>query len=179
MSTFLDYSTVELGYGLYMKQPQEISDLLQRMVASAEWVFAIGVRIRFNNPTLLFRTYPELWIEHYDKNGLLFKDPTVRWGLMNTGMCDWEDLKDGDAHGVLEEAAGFGLKFGIAISTGDAAERTLGYFARGTEPFSEDEKQRAQGFVQELHDFTAGLTELPAEKLAAYRVLGEALKQTV
>ncbi len=159
-----------------MKQPKDISEILQRMVASGDWVFAIGVRIRFSNPTLLYQTYPKAWVDHYEAHGLLLKDPTVRWGLTHTGVSDWEDLKGQDRHGVLDEAAGYGLRHGIAISVGDAKERTLGFFAREKAPFSPEEKARAQALVQELHDATEGLAALPDDRLDAYRALAVGLR---
>lgn len=158
-----------------MKQPKDIREILQRMVASGDWLFAIGVRIRFSNPTLLYQTYPEEWVDHYEANGLLLKDPTIRWGLTHTGLCDWADLKSKDRHGVLEEAAGHGLRHGIAISIGGPRERTLGFFAREESPFTPEEKALAQALVQELHDATEGLAALPEEELDAYRALSVGL----
>ncbi len=146
------------------------------MVASDDWLFAIGVRIRFSNPALLYQTYPEAWVDYYETNGLLLKDPTIRWGMTNWGTCDWSDLKDNDRHGVLEKAAEYGLKHGIAVSVGDAKERTLGFFARESRPFTPKERERAAALVQELHEATEGLTSLPDERLDAYRAIAATLK---
>ena len=37
----------------------KITNLLQRIVVVHDWKFAIGVRISFNNPSLLYQTYPQ------------------------------------------------------------------------------------------------------------------------
>jgi LuxR family transcriptional regulator len=159
-----------------MKRIQRIDLQLQRLVAVPDWSFAVGLRVRFNHPTLLYQTYPEEWIAHYARNGLLFVDPAVGWGMTNTGICDWKDLAAADAAGVLEQAAGYGLLHGIVVSVGDVTTRSLGFFASAKAPIAEHHRSLAQDVVLSLHDETAGMTELPPSDLAPYIALNDALR---
>jgi LuxR family transcriptional regulator len=111
-----------------MTKLDTIKRLLQRLSEIADWRFAVGVRIRFANPTLLYRTYPQVWIDYYDQEGLVFIDPTVGWAIANTGICDWSDLIEQDPGNVFGRAVKYGLKYGKAVSIGESNARTFGFF---------------------------------------------------
>jgi LuxR family transcriptional regulator len=159
-----------------MKRIQKVDLQLQRLVAVPDWSFAIGLRIRFNHPTLLYQTYPEAWIAHYARNGLLFVDPAVGWGMTNSGICDWDDLAAGDSAGVLKQAAGYGLRHGIVVSVGDMATRSLGFFASSKAPIAKQDRILAQDVVLSLHDETDGMTELSPADLAPFIALNDGLR---
>jgi len=159
-----------------MKRIQRIDHQLQRLVAVPDWYFAIGLRIRFNHPTLLYQTYPEDWIAHYARNGLLFVDPAVGWGMANSGICDWKDLAAGDVAGVLEQAAGYGLLHGIVVSVGDMTTRSLGFFAASQAPIAAHLRNLAQDVVISLHDATDGLSEMAPSDLAPFVALNDRLR---
>ncbi len=159
-----------------MNQIEKINSQLQRLVEVDGWCYAVGLRIRFNHPTLLYQTYPEDWIAHYAKNGLLFSDPAVRWGMTHTGICDWSDLAADDTAGVLQTAANFGLVHGIAISVGDDATRSLGFFAHSKRSLNEAERQLAQSAVSALHAASEGVTDMSPEELAPLLALNDHLR---
>jgi LuxR family transcriptional regulator len=117
-----------------MKRHQEIKNQLQLLVAGGDWMFAVGLSIRFNHPSLLYQTYPEAWVAYYAQNGLLFADPAVLWGMTNIGICDWTELEAIDQAGVLRQARDFGLVHGVVVSVGDSSNRSLGFFARSDLP---------------------------------------------
>ncbi|TMV71926.1 transcriptional regulator, partial [Thioclava sp. BHET1] len=102
-----------------MPNKDKISQLLRYLSDISDWRFAIGVRIRFANPTLTYQTYPKAWIEYYDANHLLYQDPTIRWGMTHTGTATWAELADQDAAGVFDKAAAFGLRHGLIVSVGE------------------------------------------------------------
>lgn len=159
-----------------MKRIQRIDLQLQRLVAVSHWSFAIGLRIRFNHPTLLYQTYPEAWIVHYARNGLLFVDPAVGWGMTNIGICDWDDLVAGDSAGVLKQAADYGLLHGIVVSVGDMATRSLGFFASSEAPIAEHNRLLAHDVVLRLHEEAEGLADLAPSDLAAFVALNDRLR---
>lgn len=159
-----------------MNQVTEINHQLQRLVAVPDWRFAVGLRIRFNHPTLLYQTYPEEWIAYYAKNGLLFFDPTVRWGMTHTGMIDWSQLEGEDSAGVLRQAREHGLVHGIAVSVGDSTTRSMGFFAHPTRQISHDERALAQDVVATLHDLSEGSPDLSPSELAPYLALNDHLR---
>ena len=159
-----------------MKQTEKINRELQRLVEVPGWCYAIGLRIRFNHPTLLYQTYPEAWIGYYAKNGLLFADPAVRWGMTHTGVCDWADLVGDDSAGVLRQAADHGLLHGIVISVGDVATRSLGFFAHSKRAIAAEERQLALDVVTALHDATDGVADLNPAQLAPLIALNDHLR---
>lgn len=147
----------------------KITDILEQFVSFSDWRFAIGVRIRYNNPTLIFQTYPNVWLKYYDEEALLLQDPTVIWGMTNTGIIDWEDLKSVDFNGVLKKAEPYGLKYGIAISVGTSSQRTLGFITSATDTFDEENKIWALKQIEKLHNITDGIVEAPEQELTVLR----------
>jgi len=161
-----------------MERIQKIDRQLQRLVAVPQWRFAIGLRIRFNHPTLLYQTYPEKWVSHYSRNGLLFVDPAVGWGMTNTGMVNWDDLTSSDPAGVFSQAAEHGLRHGIVVSVGELATRSLGFFASSDGPIPQNHRALADEVVQELHGLSQGMEEMDPADLAPFAALNDQLRST-
>lgn len=160
-----------------MNMRAKINDQLQRLVAESDWRFAFGLHFRFNHPTLMYQTYPEAWVQYYAKNGLMFADPTLLWGMTNFGTCDWADLEHLDVEGVLRQAREFGLVHGITISVGDMSDRSLGFFTHHDTPIGDVMRDTAQGVMVKLHEMTVGITEFPPAKLAELESLNESLRE--
>lgn len=65
-------------------------------------------------------SYPKEWYQKYEDESYVMDDPTVRWGLANTGWERWSSLPQEffvtpRAQLVMDDAASFGLKFGIVM----------------------------------------------------------------
>ncbi len=160
----------------YMIKSEKINHQLQRLVETCDWRFAVGLRIRFNHPTLLYQTYPAAWVEYYAQNGLLFFDPTVRWGMTHTGTITWAELEPGDTAGVFRQARDYGLAHGIAVSVGDGQMRSMGFFAHSERPLTAEETAVALDVVTTLHQLTDGVPDLPADRIAALQALGDTIR---
>ena len=156
-----------------MEKVQHVSQLLRELRAMESCRFAIGVRIRFANPTLVFHSYPAAWVEQYDSLGLRYQDPTVRWGMTHTGICRWSDLLSQDDAGIFMRAADYGLRYGIGVSVGAPEARTLGFFARPDRELDAAETEHAVTVVEGLHDATEGIDLASPETLHALRNLNE------
>lgn len=141
---------------------------LQLMSAISDWKFALGLHVRFANPTLLYQTYPQEWIDFYTANGLVFRDPTVRWAMTHTGICDWSELAEQDESNVFGQAAEFGLRYGKAVAVGDET-RSAGFFAHPSRRIEQAEVEEAHALLKELHDMTKGVELMPAEELKRLR----------
>lgn len=150
-----------------MIHQEKISALLQQLVDTPGWKFAIGVRIRFNHPMVLYQTYPQPWLEYYEANGLVHHDPTIKWGMTHNGTCAWSDLTGMDSNDIFGQSAKFGLSYGLVVSIGPASARTLGFFARADREFNDEERAFAEKVSQELHELTGEILdqgkELPPE----------------
>ncbi|MGO4909629.1 autoinducer binding domain-containing protein [Pseudorhodobacter sp. W20_MBD10_FR17] len=160
-----------------MTKLDTIKRLLQRLSEIADWRFAVGVRIRFANPTLLYRTYPRAWIDYYDKEGLVFIDPTVGWAIANTGICDWSDLVAQDKGNVFGRAAEHGLKFGKAVSIGESNARTFGFFSHALREIEQSEIKEARDVLEQIHQATEGIEALSDQELSSLRALNYSLRR--
>ena len=74
-------------------------------------------------------TFPDEWRERYDSKGYISVDPTVKHCWTSTNPIDWQKIeysegKTGEMElAVMEEAAEYGLRFGISIPVhGSGAE---------------------------------------------------------
>jgi LuxR family transcriptional regulator len=148
---------------------------LQRLGDRSDWKYALGLHVRFANPTLVYQTYPQAWIDFYNDEGLVFVDPAVRWAMAQSGVCDWSDLAAADGAGVFGHAARFGLVYGKVVSVGDGASRSIGFFTRADRVIADDEIAQAAEILTALHDATDGVVGLPEDKLARLRALGPGL----
>lgn len=149
----------------------KINEQLQQLVAQGDWRFALGLHFRFNHPTLMYQSYPEEWVQHYAKNGLMFSDPALFWGMTNFGVCDWRELETLDSGGVLRMARDFGLAHGISVSVGNESQRSLGFFTHHEHPIREDWRETAQVVLTNLHDLTKDVALLSPEELAELAAL--------
>lgn len=124
--------------------------------------FAVALHIRFTAPTYLFQTYPRRWLDYYSATGLVMHDPTVGWGMSNTGHVRWSDLEAIDRHEVLERAKDFGLMNGVTIATVTSGSRSIGSFARADRDFEAREVAELEAIFFELHCAAAGPEPLSA-----------------
>ncbi len=151
-----------------MTQLRTVTEILQRMSEVADWRFALGLHIRFANPTILYQTYPPAWVKYYNSQGLVFVDPTVRWAIANKGICDWSELTAVDDHDVLGQAAKHGLRFGKIVSVGGES-RSFGFFAQASSEIKDTEIFAAKHLLEDLHRITQGAETLPEYELAILR----------
>ena len=159
-----------------MTLTDQIRAQLDRLTAQGDWRFAVGLVIRFNKPTLMYQTYPQAWLDHYARNGLLFSDPILKWGMENFGICDWGALKAQDAAGVMERAATFGLVHGIVVSTGNEVSRSVGFFAHAQRPITPEETALAKEVVERLHELSLTIADTDPASLAPLLALNQLLR---
>lgn len=159
-----------------MIKTEQIRQELDRLTAQGDWRFAIGLVIRFNKPSLMYETYPQEWLDYYAKNGLLFSDPILQWGMENFGICEWSALNDQDAGGVLERAATFGLVHGIIVSVGNQAARSVGFFAHALRPITAEETALAKDVMDRLHELSLTVADLDPATLAPLIALNQLLR---
>lgn len=149
-----------------MAPPSEIQTRLETLKKLAPAGFAIALHVRFTTPAYLFQTYPKPWIDHYNKNGLVMQDPTVRWGFENTGLAFWDDLAEQDAAGVIAAAAEHGMKFGLTYVQERSESRSLSSFTRSDRAFTDAEIAEIRAQSDALHDMTTSLESLSPDTRA-------------
>jgi LuxR family transcriptional regulator, quorum-sensing system regulator SdiA len=142
-------------------------------VASAG--FYIAFRLEFLLPEFEYKTFPRAWVHTYTRLGLMMFDPVMRWIYANTGAVRWSEIDLPDTHGILPRAAGYGLKFGVAISMLDPVDtsvRSFGNFCRSDRELSDAEISGLSHKMELLFsDLTApdDLTAAELEVLAAIK----------
>jgi LuxR family transcriptional regulator len=140
-----------------------IAELLHELDRRSPAGFAVALHLRFATPAYLFQTYPKRWRELYSAKGLVMHDPTVKWGLGNTGSVRWTELEPMDTRGVLEMAKDHGIMNGITIALSSRHSRSIGSFARADREFDDAETASLSRLLSRLHDETVGAGHLSVE----------------
>ncbi|MCE6959338.1 autoinducer binding domain-containing protein [Cereibacter sphaeroides] len=154
-----------------------IRNLVFALTSEANWRFAIGLRIRFANPSITLTTYPESWLRHYDEKALLHSDPAILWGLKNLGCCRWSELADADPAGVFLAAADHGLRYGLIVSVGDEGQRSIGYFAHPDHEIAPRDADFALSVMERLHEATEGIGAANEDVMTRLQMLATTLRQ--
>jgi LuxR family transcriptional regulator, quorum-sensing system regulator SdiA len=149
----------------------QIKRHLDRLASLSNSGYALAIHIRYTRPTLLYRSYGQSWIDHYTEKGFMLSDPTVRWGLRNTGMVNWSDLHESDPEGVFDAARTHGLFNGITYSTGREVSRTISGHTRSEAAFSAEERAELTALIDEIHRLTENFETLPKAEQRALRSL--------
>ncbi len=135
--------------------------------------YALGLHIRYASAHLMIQTYDPRWTELYTEKGYMLGDPTVFWGFGNEGAIRWSDVDLPDPHGILDQAASFGLTYGLVVSYGPTSSRTIGGFARDDREFTDDEIARIQDIVAELHEKSTPPEQLTSAQRMALRLIAK------
>lgn len=120
---------------------------------------------------MIHQTYDRRWVEHYTTNAYVLRDPATLWGMAHTGAIRWSDPAFADPHGILPEAATFGLRFGLTVACGPSSSRSIAGFARSDREFLGAEVEAIQTCVQRMHDRFVLPATLTQAQLDALRCL--------
>lgn len=147
-----------------MDRQTRTSEILSRLRAAHPVGFAIALHVKFTAPQYLFQAYASDWIDLYTREGLVLRDPTVRWGFVNSGAIRWSALADpgGDPEGadVMRLAAEHGLAYGFTLANDAGGSRSIASFARPEREATEAEIEAAAAELATLHDLTRGIEVL-------------------
>ncbi len=138
-----------------------ITSLLETAEDLSPSGFAIGFHVRLTSSELQFQTYPKDWIKTYSERGFILSDPSVSWAFTNTGGKRWSDLSAQDPENIFQQAAEYGMKFGISIGVASANSRSMAGFSRPDREFTDPEIAQLTQLVQDLHDLTDTATGMP------------------
>lgn len=125
--------------------------------------YAIALHISYTTPRFLFQTYKKDWREYYSKNGLVMKDPTVRWGFENSGCISWSTLETDDSQSVLKIAKQFGIDHGFTYSTDAGGSKSISSFARSDRDFNDTEIAEICALADEMHKLTAEIKDVSSK----------------
>ncbi len=147
-------------------------ELFKLSLLSPEGYF-LGLHIRFASPLMQFSTYNQEWLDHYTEQAYALRDPTIAWGFSVEGASRWSDFEVPDTFGVLEDARGFGLLYGLTVSCGAVSSRTISSFARADREFSDREIDEIETIVLRLHDITEPPDSLTKAQVDALRCIAD------
>jgi LuxR family transcriptional regulator, quorum-sensing system regulator SdiA len=150
---------------------KQVSACLERLGTLCDTGYLLAVHIRYTRPSLMFKTYPKDWLDHYSERGFMMVDPVVGWAMAQEGTAFWDDLAANDPAGVVAAARSFGLSHGVSFAIGPNTSRTIGSVTRST-PFTPDEIDTMRAIITEIHDLTDGLDQMPAKVQDGLRDLG-------
>lgn len=135
--------------------------------------YAVGLHIRYVSPLIMVNTYPDAWQEIYTAKLYGLRDPTLAWGLSHTGTRRWSEIGLPDPFGILPEAAGHGLVYGMIASLGPMSSRTITGASRADREFTVEEMDHIFRIVQRMHDLTEPPARLSKAQAAALRCIAE------
>ena len=141
---------------------RRIGELVELLYLAGTAGFAVGLHLTFTTPRYMFQTYPAAWRNHYAREGLLLIDPTVHWGLANTGWTRWSALPVPPQRDILSEATAHGMPYGITVATLARGSRSIASLSRADREYSDAEADGVRGLMDELHDLTFSIHTLPA-----------------
>lgn len=165
----------ECNLSAYIKWPVELSK-----IASAGYYVAL--RVGFAFPVEERNEFPNDWIEYYTKNGLMLRDPAVRWAYDNSGATRWSEINGTEDSYVSAMAKEYGLKFGAVVccsSSQPKEQRSYGTFARADREFSEQEISRLLVHIKQLHELAAPPTNLTVAELEALKLVKDGMRLKV
>lgn len=156
--------------------------VLKFEISEVSWLapagLQISLRIRFASSLNTINTYPSDWIQKYTELGLMMHDPTMKWAYENTGVCRWSALKSEDTHSVLKMAAGYGIKYGAAISChmkNQSGHRSIATFGRSDREYEDAELTFLHNFVRKLHETATPPTNITNAEIEALLLLKRGL----
>lgn len=149
---------------------------LDRLTQLAPKGYALGLHIRFASAHIMVQTYDPAWIEIYTGRGYMLCDPLVSWGFSTEGFLRWSALPFPDPHNVMQQAAAFGLKYGVAVSEGPASSRSIGGFAREDREFTDTEIAMIVDLVRVLHRESTPQERLTGPQVAALRLIAKGFR---
>lgn len=150
---------------------KQVAACLDRLSGFCDTGYLLAVHIRYTRPSLMFKTYPKDWLEHYSERGFMMVDPVVGWAMTHEGMATWDDLAANDPAGVVAAAREFGLSNGVSFAIGPSTSRTIGSVTRSS-AFDADDLETLRAIITEIHSLTDGLDQMPARVQDGLRDLG-------
>lgn len=133
--------------------------------------YFVGLHIRFAAPLMTFQTYNQEWTDHYTNNAYALRDPMIGWGFSTTGASRWSELGIPDPFGIIDQAAQFGMRYGVSVSCGPISSRTIAGVARGDREFGDAEIDKIEAIINRLHDMTEPPESLTKAQVEALRLI--------
>lgn len=133
----------------------------------------MGLHIRYVSPLIVVNTYPTKWQEVYTAKVYGLRDPTLAWGLSHIGVRRWSEIGLPDPFGILQEAAEYGLVYGMIVAVGPLSSRTIVGATRDDREFSDEEMEEINHIVQRMHDVTVPPTKLSKAQVEALRCIAD------
>lgn len=147
-----------------MQMRRQIDQLTSRLARLSPGGFFYALHIRFALPMLHHQTYPKGWTDRYTQEAYALRDPIIAWGFSEIGTTRWSEIETLDPLDILCQAKEFGMHFGLAVSIGPMASRTIASASRPDREFTSPEITAFAALVNDLHSKTQPPTSLtPAQ----------------
>ncbi|MEM9523253.1 MAG: autoinducer binding domain-containing protein [Pseudomonadota bacterium] len=140
----------------------------------------IALRVGYAYPLMEHNTLPEPWVRRYTQMGFMLHDPVMHWLYEFKGAIRWSRLRLPDPRNILQQAADFGLRYGVAIShvsSGPDGQRSFGSFARSDREFEEFEIRQLTAKLVQMHDKATPSVQLSYAELEVLSLVRDGLLQ--
>ncbi|WP_317978255.1 autoinducer binding domain-containing protein [Histidinibacterium aquaticum] len=140
-------------------------------IAPSGYFFALHIRKTL--PLLREQTFPESWVEVYEREVYAVRDPIVAWGFSRTGVIRWSELDLPDPFDILGQARAHGLAFGASAAWGPISSRSIASIARSDREFTAEEIGTLAETLRRMHDVTEPPKALTDAQIEALRCIAE------
>jgi LuxR family transcriptional regulator, quorum-sensing system regulator SdiA len=138
--------------------------------------FGMGLRVRFGKPLLTFDKYDPEWVKTYWEGGYILRDPRIAWAVGNEGAIRWSGIDHPDPHGIMKEARGYGMIYGVLYAVGKRDCRTIATSARDDREFTDEEISNIHRIIKTMHKQSAPEVTLTAPQRDALAMIAEGWK---
>lgn len=109
-----------------MATPPTLDAIKRRLHELSHRGLAVGFSFQDDVPSERFYSYDQAWLNHYQANGLIERDPTIIFGFSTNGVRSWRELEaDGFDNHIFEEARKFGIENGTAFALRVNGSKTI------------------------------------------------------
>ena len=130
-----------------------------------------ALHFRFALPLMHFQTYPAAWTDRYTEQAYALRDPIIAWGFSETGSTRWSEIAIPDPFDILGQAREFDMNFGLAVSCGPIKSRTIAAASRPDREFSDEEIEKFNGVISDMHDLTRPPDSLTPAQIKALQLI--------
>lgn len=155
-----------------------LDDLFLSSIGTAG--YAATINFTRKGAEMLATTFPEGWLEKYDKSKFIWVDPVLLASVMKEGNRRWSEVRLPDPFGVLRSAREFNLIFGATFTRFARSENypCVLSVARSDRELNDKEMKALSDWFDQFvskFDFTPKLT---AKELEALQLLSLGLTIT-
>jgi LuxR family transcriptional regulator, quorum-sensing system regulator SdiA len=161
-----------------------LSSLIPNHDAEMAWLgtygtagYVVAFNMTLRGPEHLHTTYPQEWVDLYQKRNYFFRDPVNIWTFLHSGDKRWSEIVVPDTRDVMREAARFGLVHGAIFSRIRGFRKSFMSVARADRELTDAEIAALSAKFDSWTDMVIGAPALTSGEIEVLRGLKDGLER--